>query len=59
MGLPKLNNTGMGRRDNDPPSDRDYKKEIVFKATSQRDVERLSINNDGGFRVNNILKNAR
>lgn len=54
MGLPKLANTGMGRRDE--PSDRD-KKEIVFKATSQRDVDKLS--SDPGFRVNNILKNAR
>lgn len=55
MGLPKLANTGMVRRDPEP-SDRD-KKEIVFKATSQRDVDKMP--SDTGFRVNNILKNAR
>jgi hypothetical protein len=55
MGLPKLANTGMARGE-----DREKKeKEIVFKATSQRDVDRLSSEGTTGFRVNNILKNAR
>ena len=56
MGLPKLGNTGMSRKET-VDTDKE-KKEIVFKATSQRDVERTSVN-EPGFRVNNILKNAR
>jgi hypothetical protein len=58
MGLPKLGNTGMSRKEA-AESERE-KKEVVFKATSQRDVDRLAANEtDKGFRVNNILKNAR
>lgn len=36
MGLPKLGNTGMSRKET-VETDKE-KKEIVFKATSQRDV---------------------
>lgn len=55
MGLPKLASTGMSKKDSS-----DYekeKKEVVFKS-SQREHEKFT-NNDPGFRVNHILKNAR
>jgi hypothetical protein len=55
MGLPKLATTGMSKKDS---SDNEReKKEVVFKS-SQRDHEKF-VNNDPGFRVNHILKNAR
>lgn len=53
MGLPKLSN-GPTRKES-AEADKE-KKEIIFKATSMRDIDKP---NEGGFRVNNIVKNAR
>jgi hypothetical protein len=55
MGLPKLNSTGMSKKDA-IDNDKD-KKEIVFKNTHKGPTDREK-NNDG-FKVNHILKNAR
>ena len=55
MGLPKLNSTGMSKKDS---LDEKEKKEIVFKNTHKESTERDKNPNDG-FRVNLIVKNAR
>lgn len=54
MGLPKLGNT-MQRKESTEMDK--TKKEVIFKTHSSRDMERSS--NEGGFRVNQILKGAR
>ena len=54
MGLPNLGTTGMSKRDS-TDGDRD-KKEVVFKHTAKEQDKSAT---DTGFKVNNILKNAR
>lgn len=54
MGLPKLNSTGMSKKE---AVDLENKKEIIFKNTQKEPTDREKTND--GFKVNHILKNAR
>ena len=54
MGLPKLASTLQRKESSEIEKE---KKEVIFKANSSRELERSS--NEGGFRVNQVLKGAR